>query len=128
MVVSFQSFGGRQLRFQMVRIRRQLLVLSPEKAVKTTRETARCSQPLVGGEYRAAETLSEEARPMAHTPNETKQGQRMTPKAVFPEKMYDFSLVLGDPVFRFLRKAGLSGDHLEFLHRRLIAITSIAWV
>jgi len=65
---------------------------------------------------------------MAHTPNETKQSQRMTAKAVFPEEMYDFSLVLGDPLFQFFRKARLSGDHLELLHRRLIAITSIAWV
>jgi hypothetical protein len=65
---------------------------------------------------------------MAHTPNEPKQVQRMTAKAVFREEMYDFSLVLGDPVFRFFRKARLSGDHLELLHRRLIAITSIAWV
>src|SRR5437879_12257883 len=65
---------------------------------------------------------------MAHTPNETKQSQRMTAKVVFPEEMYDFSLVLGDPLFQFFRKARLSGDHLELLHRRLIAITSIAWV
>jgi hypothetical protein len=42
--------------------------------------------------------------------------------------MYDFSLVLGGPVFRFLRKARLSGDHLELLRRRVITITSIAWV
>jgi hypothetical protein len=65
---------------------------------------------------------------MAHTPNETVQSQRMTAKTVFPEEMYDFSLVLGDPLFQFFRKARLSGDHLELLHRRLIAITSIAWV
>ena len=65
---------------------------------------------------------------MAHTPNETKQGQRMTAKAVFREEIYDFSLVLGDPLFQFFRKARLSGDHLELLYRRLIAITSIAWV
>jgi hypothetical protein len=60
---------------------------------------------------------------MTHTPNEVKPGQ-----PVFREEIYDFSLVLGDPVFRFFRKARLSGDHLELLHRRLIAITSIAWV
>ena len=65
---------------------------------------------------------------MAHTPNETKQGQRMTAKDVFREELYDFSLVLGDPIFQFFRKARLSGDHLELLHRRLIAITSIAWL
>src|SRR5258707_7335834 len=60
---------------------------------------------------------------MAHTPNEVKQGQ-----PVFREEIYDFSLVLGGPLFRFFRKARLSGDHLELLHRRLIAITSIAWM
>src|ERR1700722_4536054 len=61
--------------------------------------------------------------PMAHTPNEDNQAQ-----AALRGETYDFSLVLGDPVFRFFRKARLSGDHLELLHRRLIAITSIAWV
>jgi hypothetical protein len=65
---------------------------------------------------------------MAHTPNDAKQGPRMTAKAVFREGIYDFSLVLGDPLFQFFRKARLSGDHLELLHRRLIAITAIAWV
>jgi hypothetical protein len=64
---------------------------------------------------------------MAYTPNEAKQGQRMAAKVV-REEIYDFSLVLGDPVFRFFRKARLSGDHLELLHRRLITITAIAWV
>lgn len=65
---------------------------------------------------------------MAHTPNEVKKGQRVTAKAVFREEIYDFSLVLGDPIFQFFRKVRLSGDHLELLHRRLITITSIAWV
>ncbi len=65
---------------------------------------------------------------MAYTSNEVKQGQRMTAKAAFREEIYDFSLVLGDPVFRFFRKAHLSGNHLELLHRRLITIISIAWV
>lgn len=65
---------------------------------------------------------------MAHTANEVKQRQRMTAKAVLREEINDFSLVLGGPIFRLFRKAGLSGDHLELLHRRLIIITSIAWV
>ena len=60
---------------------------------------------------------------MAHIPNEVKPGQ-----PVFREERYDFSLVLGGPLFQFFRKAHLSGDHLELLHRRLITITSIAWV
>jgi hypothetical protein len=65
---------------------------------------------------------------MAHTPNETKQGQRMTAKPFFREEIYDFSLVLGGPAFRFFRKVRLSGDHWELPYRRLITITSIAWV
>jgi hypothetical protein len=65
---------------------------------------------------------------MAHTSNEVKAGQRTAAKAVLREKIYDFSLVLGGPAFRFFRKAHLSGDHLELLHRRLITITSFAWV
>jgi hypothetical protein len=60
---------------------------------------------------------------MAHTPNVVKQAQPAS-----REEIYDFSLVLDDPVFRFFRKAHLSGEHLELLHRRLITITSIAWV
>ena len=65
---------------------------------------------------------------MAHIPNEVKPGQRTTAKAVLQEEINDFSLVLGGPTFRLFRKAGLSGNHLELLQRRLIAITSIAWV
>src|SRR5271167_3916791 len=61
--------------------------------------------------------------PMTYTPNGVKPDQ-----AIFREEIYDFSLVLGDPLFQFFRKAHLSGDHLELLHRRLIAITAIAWV
>jgi hypothetical protein len=60
---------------------------------------------------------------MAHRPNEVKQAQPALRKEI-----YDFSLVLGDPLFRFFRKTHLSGDHLELLYRRLIAITSIAWL
>jgi hypothetical protein len=60
---------------------------------------------------------------MAYTPNEVKPGQ-----PVFREEIYDFSLVLGDPLFQFFWRTRLSGDHLEPLHRREIAITSIAWV
>jgi hypothetical protein len=74
------------------------------------------------------QTLSKEAIPMAYTPNEVKQDQPMTAKAALREELYDFSLVLGDPVFRFFRKLRLCGDHLELLHRRLITVTSIAWV
>ncbi|MEG9437417.1 hypothetical protein JAO29_14770 [Edaphobacter sp. HDX4] len=49
-------------------------------------------------------------------------------KAAFQEKVADFSLVMGGPVFQLFRKAHLTGDHLELLHRRLLAIVSIAWL
>jgi hypothetical protein len=44
------------------------------------------------------------------------------------EEQYDFSLVLGGPIFRLLRRAHLEGDHLELLRRRTLAITLIAWL
>ena len=46
-------------------------------------------------------------------------------KAEEPE---DFSLVLGGPLFQLFRHAFLSGDHLELLYRRAIAIPLIAWL
>jgi hypothetical protein len=49
-------------------------------------------------------------------------------KAAFEEKVTNFSLVLGGPIFQLFRKAHLTGDHLELLHRRLITIVSIAWL
>src|SRR5262249_57382116 len=41
---------------------------------------------------------------------------------------YDFSLVLGGPLFQLFRRAHLSGDGLELLYRRIIALTLIAWL
>ena len=40
----------------------------------------------------------------------------------------DFSLVLGGPLFQLFRRARLSGDALELMHRRVIVIACIAWV
>jgi len=40
----------------------------------------------------------------------------------------DFSLVLGGPLFQFYRRAYLSGDTLELVHRRVVVITAIAWL
>ena len=40
----------------------------------------------------------------------------------------DFSLVLGGPIFQFFRRAHLSGDALELLYRRIVAIVLVAWV
>lgn len=40
----------------------------------------------------------------------------------------DFSLVLGGPLYQAFRRARLSGDTLELLHRRIVAIVAIAWL
>jgi len=40
----------------------------------------------------------------------------------------DFSLVLGGPVFQLFRKAHLTGDTLELLHRRVLLIPMIVWL
>ena len=40
----------------------------------------------------------------------------------------DFSLVLGGPLYQLFRRARLSGDTLELLHRRIMVIALIAWL
>jgi len=40
----------------------------------------------------------------------------------------DFSLVLGGPTFQFFRRSHLSGDSFELLHRRILFLTSLAWL
>jgi hypothetical protein len=40
----------------------------------------------------------------------------------------DFSVVLGGPLFQLFRRAHLSGDALELLHRRILIITAFAWL
>jgi hypothetical protein len=44
-----------------------------------------------------------------------------------PEAL-DFSLVLGGPLFQLFRRAHLSGDGLELLRRRILAITIFTWL
>ena len=39
----------------------------------------------------------------------------------------DFSLLLGGPLFQFWRGARLTGDHLEQLRRRIIAMVVLTW-
>ena len=39
----------------------------------------------------------------------------------------DFSLVLGGPLYQFLRRAHLTGDSLQLLHRRMVVLTVVAW-
>ena len=40
----------------------------------------------------------------------------------------EFSLVLGGPLFQLLRRAHLAGDALQMLHRRIVVLTTLAWV
>jgi hypothetical protein len=40
----------------------------------------------------------------------------------------DFSLVLGGPLFQLFRRAHLSGDSLELLRRRILAIMTFTWL
>ena len=44
------------------------------------------------------------------------------------EEPYDFSLVLGGPLFQLFRKAHLTGDSLDLVYRRLLVITLLAWL
>src|ERR671913_2148638 len=46
----------------------------------------------------------------------------------FVKEQYDFSLVLGGPIFQLFRRSRLAGDGLELLHRRLLLITGIVWL
>ena len=41
---------------------------------------------------------------------------------------YDFSLVLGGPLYQIFRRAHLSGDTLELLRRRITVISLVAWL
>jgi len=41
---------------------------------------------------------------------------------------YDFSVVLGGPLYQLVRRAHLSGDALELLKRRIVVITLFAWL
>ena len=40
----------------------------------------------------------------------------------------DFSVVLGGPLYRLYRRLGLSGESLEFLRRRSMAVALFAWL
>jgi len=45
-----------------------------------------------------------------------------------PEDPQDFSFVLGGPLFQLVRRAHLSGDHLERLRRRVVIISMLCWL
>jgi len=42
--------------------------------------------------------------------------------------VYDFSVVLGGPLYQIVRRAHLSGSALELLHRRIVVIALFAWL
>jgi hypothetical protein len=45
-----------------------------------------------------------------------------------PQDPYDFSLVLGGPLYQLVRRAHLSGDALELVRRRIVVISLFAWL
>ena len=50
--------------------------------------------------------------------------ERATP----PSDPYDFSVVLGGPLYQLVRRAHLSGDALQHWRRRIVVITLLAWL
>jgi hypothetical protein len=48
--------------------------------------------------------------------------------ATRPPDPYDFSVVLGGPLYQLVRRAHLSGDALELLRRRIVVIALAAWL
>jgi len=45
-----------------------------------------------------------------------------------PQDPYDFSVVLGGPLYQIIRRAHLSGTTLELWRRRIAVITLVAWL
>ncbi len=45
-----------------------------------------------------------------------------------PPDPYDFSVVLGGPLYQLVRRAHMSGEALELLHVRVIVISLVAWL
>jgi hypothetical protein len=45
-----------------------------------------------------------------------------------PADPYDFSVTLGGPLYQLVRRAHLSGDALDLVHRRVIVISLFAWL
>ena len=56
-------------------------------------------------------------------------GLRAAPAVDTPSvDTYDFSVVLGGPLYQLVRRAHLSGDALELLRRRIVVISLLAWL
>src|SRR6187551_1419614 len=56
------------------------------------------------------------------------KSESQTPAGKLAAEPYDFSLVLGGPLYQLFRRAHLSGDTLELLRRRVVVITLFAWL
>jgi len=66
---------------------------------------------------------------MAARPNISAGASRQTITGLnVLRELPDFSLVLGGPIFQLFRRSHLVGDSLEFLYRRLLVITLVAWL
>jgi hypothetical protein len=53
------------------------------------------------------------------------------PPAPLPKPLadpYDFSIVLGGPLYQLLRRSHLAGDTLELLRRRVLTLSLFAWI
>lgn len=61
-------------------------------------------------------------------PPRSKGFHTMMEPTITTEEPYDFSLVLGGPIFQFFRRSHLAGDGLELVNRRLLIITLVAWL
>ena len=72
-------------------------------------------------------------RPTFRQPRAGRPGNRghqinAMPEHAILEEEQDFSLVLGGPLFQLFRRAHLAGDALELMTRRVLVISSVAWV
>ncbi len=56
------------------------------------------------------------------------KSENPTPAGHPATEPYDFSLVLGGPLYQLFRRAHLSGDTLELLRRRILIIALFAWL
>jgi len=62
------------------------------------------------------------------TPMTSPMERRLDAGAFLAPDPYDFSLVLGGPLFQLIRRAHLSGDALELLRRRILVLALVAWL
>ena len=52
----------------------------------------------------------------------------LNPTSAWAQVPRDFSLILGGPLFQILRRAHLSDDALLMVRRRIIVISTLAWL